>query len=78
MFDSYSCLAIDIAHSNFTFCGTYTLSFVAHHIIAAKRAQHLDCYVYLQSSKVPGFCAILFQTAKKENFCFRGNLEQLC
>ena len=39
VFDSYFCLAINIAYSNFTFCGAYTFSFPAHQIIAAKRAQ---------------------------------------
>ena len=39
--DSFSCFYI-IAYSNFTFCGAYTLTFLEHHTISAKRAY--PCY----------------------------------
>ena len=35
---SFSCLYIEIVYLNFTFCGAYTLSFLAGHTISAKRA----------------------------------------
>ena len=42
--DSFSCFNIEIAYSNFTFRGAYTLSFIACHTISAKRA-HLPSLV---------------------------------
>ena len=36
---SFLCFYTEIAYSNFTFCGAYTLSFQACHTIPAKRAQ---------------------------------------
>ena len=33
-----SCFYIEIAYSNFTVCGAFTLSFLARHTILAKRA----------------------------------------
>ena len=36
--DSFSCFHIQIAYSNFTFCGVYTFSFLARYTISAKRA----------------------------------------
>ena len=38
MHSCFSCFYIEIAYSNFTFCGSYTLSFLGHHIISVKRA----------------------------------------
>ena len=34
--DSFSCFYIEIAYSKFTFCGTYTLSFLVRHTILSK------------------------------------------
>ena len=34
----FSCLSIENAYSNFTYCGAYMLSFLACYIISAKRA----------------------------------------
>ena len=35
--DSFSCFYIEIAYSNFNFCGACTLSFLVYHTISAKR-----------------------------------------
>ena len=37
MHSCFSCFHIEIAYSNFTFCGAYTLSFLAHHTVSEKR-----------------------------------------
>ena len=34
---TFSFFYTEIAYSNFTFCGAYTSSFLAHHTISAKR-----------------------------------------
>ena len=34
--NTFSCFYIEIAHSNFTICGAYTLSLLARHTISVK------------------------------------------
>ena len=58
--DSFSCIYIEIAYSNLTFCGAYTLSFLVHHTISAKQAHPrfvVTVALYQQNlSKYKGIC----------------------
>ena len=53
MHSCFSCFHIEIAYSNFTFCGAYTLSFLARHTVSEKRAhswlQFSPMYVHIRS-----------------------------
>ena len=41
---SFSLFYIEITYSNFTFCGAYTLSFLAHDTILGKRVHPMIAY----------------------------------
>ena len=64
--DSFSDFYIEIAYSNFIFCGAYTSSFLARHTILAKRTHPRGCFFGLSQKSIAHFIIIVAPQVKLE------------